>query len=184
MGRRLVIALQGGAVVLVAGLLGLLVWKVVKQSSNGAAARALAHGKHPAAPNFKLPRIDRPGTLELASLRGKVVVLNFWNAHCIPCRQESRRLEVAYRRWSSRGVAFVGVDLEDFVGDARAFIRKQGVTYPVVHDLNDTTTGPFGLNGYPYTFFVDRGGRLVGREIIGPVSTRDLEQNIQVALRS
>ena len=82
------------AIAVVLCLLALLVWRVVRKSDGGAAA-ALRRGDHPVAPNFALSRLDRPGTLELASLRGKAVVLNFWASWCLPCKKEAPLLEAA-----------------------------------------------------------------------------------------
>ena len=180
MSARLKLVAQAASVALVAGLLALLVWKVLHQDKNVAAA--MRAGKHPAAPNFVLRRLDRTARLSLASLRGKAVVLNFWASWCLPCKEEAPRLEAAWRRWRGRGVVVVGVDVLDFSGDARGFMRAYRITYPVVHDGGGTTVGQYGLTGYPETFFVDRSGRLAGRHVEGPVKTEELDRNIRLAL--
>src|SRR5262249_56004396 len=86
MTTRLKLGAQILAVGLVASLLALLIWKLAQGSGNEAKV-----GK--AAPDFSLRRIDAPGTLQLASLRGKVVVLNFWASWCYPCTQEAPPLD-------------------------------------------------------------------------------------------
>ena|SRR5438105_9692592 len=179
---RLKLVAQAAALSLVVGLLALLVWKVTHQDRNVAAA--MREGKHPGAPNFVLHRLDHAERLSLASLRGKAVVINFWASWCIPCKQETPRLEAAWRRWRGRGVVLLGVDVLDFSGDARGFMRRYHVSYPVVHDGSGTTVGPYGLLAYPETFFVDRRGKLVGSHVLGPVETGELDRNIRVALRS
>ena len=159
---------QALAVGLVVALLGLLVWKVVKDESGGAAAK-LEAGKKPPAPAFSLERLDRDGTLSLASLRGKGVVLNFWASWCIPCKDEAPLLQKTWVDNQDRGLVVVGIDAQDFRGDARAFVRRFGLTYPIVHDGKGSTLGRYGVTGFPETFFVDRRGRLVGDHIVGGI---------------
>src|SRR3954449_6612025 len=126
MSARLKLGAQALAVGLVALLLALLVWKLVQGSGKQAEI-----GKP--APNFTLSRVDAPGKLQLASLRGKVVVLNFWASWCYPCKQEAPALAAASKRWGGR-VVVLGVDVNDFVGDARKFAGRYGLSYPLVHD--------------------------------------------------
>jgi cytochrome c biogenesis protein CcmG/thiol:disulfide interchange protein DsbE len=157
--RKLKLGAQGLALACVAGLLALLIWKLVHQ--NGGAAAALRRGEHPAAPGFDLARLDRPGRLALESLRGKVVVLNFWASWCVPCKEEAPLFEATWKRWRGRGVVVLGIDSEDFSGDGRRFMRRHGITYPVVHVGSDSLKTSYGVTGYPETFFVDARGRLV-----------------------
>jgi cytochrome c biogenesis protein CcmG, thiol:disulfide interchange protein DsbE len=179
--NRLRLGAQVVAVGVVAALLGLLVWKVAKGSDNEVTDE-LQRGGMPSAPAFSLERLDRTGELELASLRGKAVVLNFWASWCGPCRDELPILEDAWQRWRDRDVVFVGVNIRDFRGDARAFIRRYEVTYPNVYDGKGSTVGRYGATGVPETFFVDTRGRVVYR-IAGPVDEADdVDEGVERAL--
>ena len=175
MSARLKLGAQVLAVGLVGLLLALLVWKLAQGSGNEAKI-----GK--AAPNFSLNRIDAPGRLQLASLRGKVVVLNFWASWCYPCNQEAPALEAATRKWGRR-VVVLGVDVNDPVGDARKFARKYKLSYPLVHDNHNVTSPKYGLTGLPETFFIDRNGRLVVH-VAGQVEAADIQDGVERALRS
>jgi cytochrome c biogenesis protein CcmG/thiol:disulfide interchange protein DsbE len=150
-----------GAFVLVAGLFVLLVVHMASARRGAALAAAVASGKHPAAPDFALRRLGAPGSLRLSSLRGRVVVLNFWASWCRSCKDEARIVEAAAERWRGRGVEFVGVDSQDFTGDARAFMRRHRLSYPSVHDGPGATMARYGVTGLPETWVVDRRGRLV-----------------------
>jgi len=175
MTARLKLGAQALAVGLIALLLALLIWKVVQGSGNEAKI-----GK--TAPNFSLRRIDKPGTLQLASLRGKVVVLNFWASWCYPCNQEAPALEAATKKWGKR-VVVLGVDVNDPVGDARGFARKFKLSYPLVHDNHNVTSPKYGLTGLPETFFIDRTGKLVVH-VAGQVEAPDIQAGVERALRS
>lgn len=175
MAARLKLGAQALAVALVVGLLALLIWKVAQGSQN-----EVKLGER--APDFTLKRLDRPGTLQLSSLRGKVVVVNFWAAWCVPCKLEAPELVKAAKKWSGR-VVVLGVDVNDSSGAARGFMRKYGLTYPVVHDNGNVTTPKYGLTGFPETFFIDRRGRVV-RHVISQVDAGDLRQGIEEALKA
>jgi cytochrome c biogenesis protein CcmG/thiol:disulfide interchange protein DsbE len=184
MERTLKLAAQAAATAGVVALLALLVWRV--SHGGGGAAEELERGKTPLAPAFALERLDRPGTLALESLRGRAVVINFWASWCIPCKEEARYLESAWKRYRSRGLVVLGVDVQDFSGDARRFARRYGMTYPLVRDGRGETLEDYGATGVPETYFVNRQGRLVGERIQGPVNRRQeaarFEENVRLAL--
>ena len=167
----------------VLGLLGLLVWDVAHGTGPGVAQK-VDKGRVVAAPKLDLPRLDESGRLSLASLRGKVVVVNFWESYCVPCKQEARRVAATARAWASKGVVFVGVNAFDTKSAARAYLRRYGVDYPNIRDGVGDTFGRWGVTGVPETFFIDRQGRVVPPHIAGPASRQDLERGIRQALQS
>lgn len=164
---------QLAALIGVAALLALLIWKVAFGRTTGAADE-LAEGKLVHAPAFTLDRLDRDGQLAVADLRGKAVVVNFWASWCIPCRDEAPVLQKTYERYRDQGLVVLGVDVNDFRQDARRFMKRYGLSYPVVYDGKGSTVGKWGVRGFPETFFVDRSGKLVGERIEGAV---DIERN-------
>jgi len=159
--RTLKVTGQIVALAAVAGLLGLLVWRLTHQSKPPKIGGP--------APAFSLRRLDTSGTLALASLRGKPVVLNFWASWCVPCKGEAKMLENAWQRYRAQGVVFVGIDWHDVKSDARRFLDHHGVTYPTVLDGSGSITDRYGVVGVPETYFIDRRGRLVGEHIVGTV---------------
>jgi cytochrome c biogenesis protein CcmG/thiol:disulfide interchange protein DsbE len=181
MTRQLKLGAQALAVGLVLGLLALLIWKVTHDNGGGVASK-IDHGKVTQAPDFTLGRLDGAGALRLASLRGKPVVLNFWASWCYPCNQEAPTLEAAAREWAGKATV-VGVDVRDANGEARKFLHKHRISYPVVHDNHDSMWPTYGLTGLPETFFVDPHGRVVGH-VAGQISASDLRIGIEKALRT
>jgi cytochrome c biogenesis protein CcmG/thiol:disulfide interchange protein DsbE len=174
--------LQAAAVALVVSLLALLAVRVLSGDRAAALAADVAAGKSPPAPTFTLHALNGRGNLRLAALRGKVVLLNFWASWCVPCKQEAPVLEQAWRRWRERGVVFVGVDAQDFTGDARRFIRYHAITYPNVHDGPGATSASYGVTGFPETWFVDRRGKLVVEHVSGPLAAARLDRDLTLAL--
>ena len=169
--------------VAVAALAAVLVWPVAHQPRS--VAPQVARHQIVRAPALSLARLVGDGTLSLASLHGKAVVVNFWASDCAPCKQEMPRLVSFAKQWSSRGVVVVGVDvLEQSKGPARAFSRHYGATYPMVFDPTGSTVDPWGVGqGTPQTFFVDRQGRIVDH-VLGPVSSQALVTGARRALSS
>jgi cytochrome c biogenesis protein CcmG/thiol:disulfide interchange protein DsbE len=175
--------LRAAAAALVLALLGLLVWDVVHQHGPGVAAK-VDKGKIVPAPKLDLPRLTGAGRISLASYRGKVVVVNFWQSSCYPCKQEARDVAAAYRAWSPKGIVFLGVNAQDLKGPARAYLKRYGVTYPNVRDALGNTYPNWGVTGVPETFFVDRRGNVVPPHIVGRASRQAIDDGIRRALRS
>jgi cytochrome c biogenesis protein CcmG/thiol:disulfide interchange protein DsbE len=177
-------AVRAAVAAAVLALLGLLVWDVVHQNHGGVAAK-VDKGQTVTAPAMQLPRLGAPGSFDLASYRGKVVVLNFWASWCVDCKLEAKTLATAAQRWRDRGVVFVGVDSQDLSGPARRYMARYHMDYPVVRD-GDGNQGSqrWGVTGYPETFIVDASGRVVPPHVNGPIPAAQLNAAIRHALSS
>ncbi len=189
--RRL---LQLIALTAVAGLLALLVWRVVHSGSGSAVVRAVSRGGKPMAPGFDLPVIwshseTWPGTLrkaladgriDLRELRGHPVVINFWASWCIPCKREAPRFTAAARTYAGK-VAFLGVDIQDFVSDAHRFLRRYETNYVSVRNGDGSVGSRYGITGIPETYYLDGRGRIVVHDL-GEASPADLEAGIEAIL--
>ena len=125
--------------------------------------------------------------LDIATMRGQVVVLNFWASWCPPCRAEAGNLAAVSEATKADGVSFVGVNIKDDPNAARAFERKQEVPYPSLHDQPGVSLTRFRAvvpQVPPTTLLVDREGRIAGRfiggvteaELLGPVQVLAAEQ--------
>jgi peroxiredoxin len=180
-GGPVVLAGQTLAIAAVGVLAGLLLWRLTHQTPPPRVGQR--------APAFSLRRLNGPGNVSLASLRGKAVVLNFFASWCGPCKREAPALEKVWRKYRSRGVVVLGVDSGDGASDARNFLSVHGVTYPVVVDHNESLArGPYALLGFPTTYVINRVGRLAGPAIAGPVSdspySATLQSDLAAALAS
>jgi cytochrome c biogenesis protein CcmG, thiol:disulfide interchange protein DsbE len=178
--RRARLVAQGVAVGLVALLFTLLVWSLVTEEG-GDLATAATRGERPLAPDFTLERLDREGDLALSSLRGQGVVLNFWASWCIPCKEEAPFLEQVWRKDRKRGLVVIGLDAKDFRKDARRFMRRYDLTFPIVYDGPGETVADYGVTGFPETFVLDREGRVI-EAFIGAVNADEDRVRLRAAV--
>ena len=110
------------------------------------------------APTFSIRRIDG-GTLALESLRGHVVLLNFWALNCPPCRIEMPELEKLHHRYAGRGVQLIGVtEMTPADADVRRFIAAIGVTYPILLDPGAQIGALYGIEAHPTSVVIDARG--------------------------
>jgi cytochrome c biogenesis protein CcmG/thiol:disulfide interchange protein DsbE len=144
-------------------LIGLLLYGVSAQSPNRTLDEQLARGRHPLAPDAArtLPVLGAGGRRTLASLRGKVVVLNFWASWCEPCQLEAPMLEHAQGALERHDATVLGVTYQDASPDSESFVRRYHLTYPNVRDTTGEFARSFGTRQVPESFVIDRQGRVV-----------------------
>ena len=113
------------------------------------------------------------GQVSLVSLRGKVVVVNFWASWCVTCAEEAADMEAAWHYYQPEGqVVFLGVDYTDVDSKALDFLSKFKVTYPNGPDLGTRITPIFNRNiAMPETYIVDQQGFLRYKQI-GPFQSQ------------
>ncbi|MGH2514289.1 MAG: TlpA family protein disulfide reductase [Ktedonobacterales bacterium] len=117
------------------------------------------------------------------SLRGKVVLLNFWYVACQPCQYEMPALEKAYLSYASKGVVVVGVDISDDAQTISDFIQRLGVTYPILRDVGERVTLQYRLTATPSSFFLDRQG-VIRYKQVGPLDTATLNTELAALLKA
>jgi len=112
-----------------------------------------------AAPDFALPARDG-GELRLSDLRGQVVMINFWATWCGPCRQEMPLLEQIHAKYEPLGFTLLGVNVEPDSEEARAWLTKVPVTFPILFDRDNVVSESFGVEAMPSSVLIDREGRV------------------------
>jgi thiol:disulfide interchange protein DsbD len=133
------------------------------------------------APNFSLKSYDGK-IIELAALKGKVVVLNFWATWCPPCRAEIPDFIKVYDAYKSKGLEIIGISLdEDGWSKVNPFVEKNKMNYPIVLGTMDVVRLYGGIEGIPTTFIVDKDGNFAGMQV-GLLSMEALEQKVNSLL--
>ena len=133
-----------------------------------------------AAPAFALADLDG-NPVRLSDLRGRPVIINFWASSCGPCVEEFPLLARAAAAHEHDGLAIVGIVFRDRSEAARDFMARMGGTWPAVMDPGEMLATKFGIIGPPDTFFIDRDGVLVGRQL-GQLSAADLDRGLSQIL--
>jgi peroxiredoxin len=133
------------------------------------------------APALRLQGLDgRP--VDLAALRGRPVVVNFWATWCEPCVREFPLLRQAAATHTRDRLAVVGVLTNDRPAAARAFVRRHHATWPVGIDPDATTAGRWGAVGLPHTWFIRPDGTLASHQL-GELTQAALDRQLAVILR-
>jgi cytochrome c biogenesis protein CcmG/thiol:disulfide interchange protein DsbE len=153
--------LPAAIVLVTVGVVGLLVFGVLKQREDRTLDEGARIGQPVEAPSRPLPLVGEPGETSVEDYRGKVVVLNFWASWCKPCEKEAPVLERTSRRLADKGVVVLGVDYRDTENDAVAFERRHRITYPSVRDVEGKLARDYGTVALPETFVIDREGKVV-----------------------
>jgi thiol-disulfide isomerase/thioredoxin len=131
----------------------------------GSGVAVVPEAERPPLPAFSGRTLDGR-ELDLASLRGRPLVLNFWASWCGPCRAEQQGLELASRTLAGRDVRMVGVNIRDDRGAAASYLEEFGVGYPSLFDrpaVLSARLGALGPQAPPYTLVVDARGRVAAR---------------------
>jgi thiol-disulfide isomerase/thioredoxin len=121
---------------------------------------------------------------DLAALKGRVVVVNFWASWCGPCKAELPLLERTSREYAGKPVTFIGVDASDVRATAARTVRDVGITYPTVFDPKGTSGGiasSWQVAALPQTWFIARDGTRSSR-IPHALSAADLHARVDQLL--
>jgi len=128
------------------------------------------------APNLRGTTLNG-AALDVADLRGSVVVLNVWGSWCAPCKKEQPDLQRAADALAAEGVRFVGINVRDrTTGNALAHNRRFAVTYPSLFDPSARLVARFRdlpPSAIPTTVVLDRDGRVAAR-VLGATSYDEL----------
>jgi cytochrome c biogenesis protein CcmG/thiol:disulfide interchange protein DsbE len=111
------------------------------------------------APEFQLDTANGKGKIDLASLKGKVVFVDFWATWCGPCKESFPKLQELYTKYASSGLEIVGVSEDDENQGIAEFGQAHGnAKFPLGWDSGKSIAGKYNPPTMPTTFVVDKDG--------------------------
>lgn len=117
-------------------------------------------------------------TVRLSSLKGKVVLLDFWASWCGPCRSSNKELVKLYPKYKDKGFEILGVSLDSEITDWKKAIKKDKINWLQVIDNGGweaNTAIAWRINAIPTSYLIDKNGKLVGMDLEG----KDLERALK-----
>ena len=149
-------------------VVGLIIWLLPTAQAQGgktqnmddAIAKSTLVKVGDKAPEFKVEMLDG-SRLTLSSLKGKVVLVNFWATWCTPCREELKYVQKdIVDRFAGRDFAFVAISRGETRAKVEAFVKEHGYKFPIALDPQQTTYHLFASNYIPRNFLIDREGNI------------------------
>lgn len=155
--------IPGLVVAAAVALLVLLVYGVSNHTDTASIDAKVARGDYPLAPGYtnELPVLGSARRTDLASFRGKVVLLNFYASWCPPCRAEAPLMAHEQRVLARHGATIVGVTFKDSSNATERFNRQFGLDYPVLRDVSGNLARSLGTYQVPETFLLNAQGKIV-----------------------
>lgn len=121
--------------------------------------------------------------LDLADLRGSVVIVAAWASWCTICRAEMPVFARAQQTFAEDGLELIGINMRDRPDPARAVLAEEDLDLPSIHDADGTISVHWGIRGLPTTFLIDRDGHVLDVHH-GQVTQDWIDEVVQPAVTS
>lgn len=103
--------------------------------------------------------------LDLEKYRGDVIYLDFWASWCGPCVKSFPWMQAMHEKYAVQGLKIVAVTVDESKADVDAFLKKNPVSFEIVHDPEGKWAAEFGLVGMPTSFIIGRDGKQISRHV-------------------
>ncbi|MCX6273210.1 MAG: TlpA disulfide reductase family protein [Bacteroidetes bacterium] len=130
------------------------------------------------APDIVMPNPEGQ-EVKLSSLRGKIVLIDFWASWCGPCRKENPNVVAMYNKYHEKGFEVFGVSLDRDGAKWKEAIKNDGLVWNQVSDLlywKSAAALLYGVGAIPCTFLLDKEGRIIGKKLRGETLEKKLQE--------
>lgn len=127
------------------------------------------------APNFELEDISG-NKVQLNDFRGKAILLNFWASWCAPCRIEMSEFQNIYDS-NPNEIVVIGVNLQENKDNIEEFVKKLGITFPILLDPDSEVKSLYDIFTQPVTYFIDKDGKIVDKKF-GPLTIEEINEKV------
>lgn len=115
----------------------------------------------------------------LESVRGKVVVVDFWGVWCGPCRAAMPHLKELLTKHQDAGLVVIGIHTTNQGEKMPAFAKEQQLPWPIAVDIDSKTVKAWGVDSYPDYYLIDRAGNLR----VADLQNGDLDRAVEALLK-
>lgn len=159
--------LAGAAALILSSLASIAIPGIAAEAPRDLNAPFEVAATQAAAPNFVgITNWLNSKPLDIADLRGKVVLVDFWTYGCVNCVNTLPHVTALYEKYKDRGLVVVGVHTPEFpfersAGNVQAALKRHGITYPVAQDNDSKTWNAYRNQYWPAQYIVDQNGKIV-----------------------
>jgi cytochrome c biogenesis protein CcmG, thiol:disulfide interchange protein DsbE len=161
------------------GLFGLAILPRLAPGAGGMVGKPAPTFTLPVAANGKVAGAEEQ--VNLADLKGHPVILDFWASWCGPCAVEAPVLDRLARRYESKGLVVLGVNVSDPPNVIKQYAAQKGLSYPMLVESGSDVSASYGVKNLPSLVILDKEGKVMAY-LVGVVDEASLNEIVGAAL--
>jgi peroxiredoxin len=137
--------------------------------------------KDSTAPDFQFQMPDGK-TMLLSDLRGKVVLLNFWQVNCPWCVKEMPFMQQIYQEWSDRGLEILAINVREPETMVKSFVTGRNLTFPIILDPEVYPSTLYAIRYLPTSYIIDRAGKIRNIKIGAFMKAEEIANEVKAVI--
>ena len=125
---------------------------------------------------------DKNEEINISSLKGKPIIINFWTTWCVYCKTEMDYFQELYNKYKDEAeFLMINATMQDEKQEVYNYIKEKAYTFPVYYDINGNAISAYKITGYPVTIFINKDFQ-INRTHQGMIDKETLQKNINSIL--